>query len=334
MQTLRFSLRVLFCAIVLITMNPGGVSLASSEEDCADLYFGINGAPNYPKALKCYESLNSWEFLILMHLNGEGAPADNQKAAELFRAWQKASPDESSSLQAEALKNAIQERKSNPKASYPPLKYCTDIAGDTQALNFCGWIEEQKAETRFKTVIAKAKAKLNPSDAVLFDRIVEAFYAFKTAETQRMYQLYIDGTIRNMASLGQGSLVREQFLKLVEETILQPGLKPANEKDYKVIDDELNQVYREGLKAYTEDYENRIKDDSLKEFKEEYLRNIQEYKNTSKQAQLCWIKYRDKLAELARSLYKDRAKMPDAVVSMKTTVTKIRVVELRHDPVQ
>jgi hypothetical protein len=53
----------------------------------------------------------------------------------------------------------------------------------------------------------------------------------------------------------------------------------------------------------------------------------------SKNAQLHWIRYRDLLADLARSLYKDRQRELDPAVSMKTAVTRVRVREVRNDPV-
>lgn len=334
MQAWRRCMFALFCAVSLCAMALVTVSSASGEGDCDDYYFGISAPPDFEKALKCYETREAWEFLILMHLNGEGVSADVGKADELFRAWQKAAPDETSSLQAEALQRAIEERRANPSQSYPRLDYCTDIAGDTRAVDFCDLITEQIAETRFKSVIAKTRAWLSAADSVIFDKIVAAFNAFKEAETRRMYQQYIDGTIRNHAALAQGSVVREHFLKLVGETVEQLGLKPANARDYKAVDDALNQVYRENLRSYTENYGDLIKDGGPKEYRETYRRYIQDYKQYSKEAQLCWIKYRDLWVELARSLYRNRTGEFDPAVSIKTAVTKIRVGELRSDPVR
>ncbi|MHC1725404.1 MAG: lysozyme inhibitor LprI family protein [Syntrophobacteraceae bacterium] len=314
-------------AFALILVSP-----AYGRDDCDDYYFGISRAPDYPKALKCYQENKAWDFVILMHLNGEGVTADVQKADELFRAWQKESPEETKSLQAEALQEAIRERKAKPGGSFKRLDYCSDIAGDTVTLNSCRSIEEKIAEAGLTKVIAGLKTKLGAGDAAILDKVAGAFAAFREADGMRMYQQYIDGTIRNIAAAGQASFVREQFLKLLAETVERPGLKPASENDYKAADKELNEVYREGIRTYTQTQEDLIKQETVKGNRETYKQNIQAYKDVSKKAQLRWIKYRDLCAELARSLYKDKAKTFDPALSMNTAVTKMRVIELRNDP--
>src|ERR1039458_1481349 len=55
-------------------------------------YVGIDGTPDYPKALSCFESYKLWNFAALMYINGEGTPRDLQKAAAALRAWQQQGP--------------------------------------------------------------------------------------------------------------------------------------------------------------------------------------------------------------------------------------------------
>lgn len=307
---MRFRLLTLATAAVLVAALPA-IAGAAGKEDCDALYFGIGRPPDFSKALKCYEAEKSWELLILMHLNGEGTPADAQKAGELLQSWQKADPSQADSMQAEALRNAIAERKQNPGETYPRLDYCQDIAGDTMSLNFCAWIDERLAEVDFKAAMARTRSNLAPADAAIFDKVLAEFAAFKEAEAGRMYQRYIDGTIRDLAASGQAAFVREQFLSLIRETVEQRRLAPADEKAYKAADLELNQVYRDDVRS----------------------NEASEYRKHSKDAQLHWIRYRDLLADLARSLYKDRQRELDPAVSMKTAVTRVRVRELRNDPV-
>jgi uncharacterized protein YecT (DUF1311 family) len=305
---------------------------AAGVDGCDSYYFGLSGAPDYAKALKCYEEQKSLEFIILMHLNGEGTPADVRKASELFKAWEKSSPEETTSLQGESLRKAIEERMSNPDAPHARLDYCNDIAVDTPSIDFCGQVNDQIAEKRFKNTIASVKGKLSEADAAALDRVTESFNAFKEAEGRRTYQRYIDGTIRNTASYGQTSLLRDNFLKLVAETVEQTGLRPLNYKDYKAADKHLNDAYRESLSDYAKNYEDLLGNGGNKEDREIYNQNIKQFREYSKSAQLCWIKYRDLFAQLASSLYRDRKNDLDPVLSMKTVITRIRVSELQNDP--
>src|SRR3954454_664881 len=108
MHLLRRSLLCLFSAMILLpSLCLAGISPAYVVDPCDDAYFGIHGAPDFSQALRCYEAHKEWQFLILLHLNGEGTPADVQKAEELFQAWQKAEPDQMDTLEAKALREAI-----------------------------------------------------------------------------------------------------------------------------------------------------------------------------------------------------------------------------------
>lgn len=330
----RRFLPALFCAVLLCAMPFFLAPSAFGEQDCDDHYFGISGAPDYAKALKCYKEQKNWQFLIIMALNGEGEPADLKKADELFQAWRKAEPDEVSSLEGEALLKIIEERKADPKRSYPRLDYCNDIASDTVAMNRCGSIREQIEERKLGGGAASMKAKLTPAQAAVFDKLIQAFNVFKEAEAGRMYQHYIDGSIRNQAAFGQSSFVREKFLELAAQTVERHGLEPASEADYKAADAELNRVYRENIQDYVELYQKANDGDADKEQRERDESCVRDYKKLSKQAQLAWIKYRDLWEELALSLYADQAKTFDPATAMKTKATRIRILELQNDPVQ
>jgi uncharacterized protein YecT (DUF1311 family) len=304
---------------------------SSDEEDCGAYYFGIDAAPDFKKALDCYKAQGVWEFLILMHLNGEGVPADVKKADELFNEWKKSAPEEVESLQAEALQKAIEERKADPTKTYPRLDYCDDIAQDTVTLNFCSSIKEQIGEIRQEQFNTALRQKLSPADAAVFDKVIAAFAAFSDAEKDRIYQQYAQGSANVIITLGQAAFVREQYQKLLKETIEERGLKPASEKDYKAADDELNRVYRESIRDYQETYEELIKTADSNEDRTSYKESIEEFKKLSKKTQLEWIKYRDLCGELARSVYKDTAKNFDPALAMKAAITRIRVEELNDD---
>ncbi len=83
---------------------------------CLSSYFGIDAAPNYPEALRCFEANRHWPFVILMYLNGQGTKRDLKKAESVLRAEEKADPDEFGPHQAETLQKAIDRCKAGPHA--------------------------------------------------------------------------------------------------------------------------------------------------------------------------------------------------------------------------
>jgi uncharacterized protein YecT (DUF1311 family) len=306
---------------------------AFGEEDCDDYYFGINGPPQFSKAFKCYSKQKELKFLILMYLNGEGTPVNVRKAEEVFNQWQASAPEQAETWEGEALQNVIEERKDNPKGPLRRLVYCKDIAKTTLAMNDCAIIKERIAERKQKKNTDMSRAGMDAPDAAIFDKIEAEFEAFKKAESSRMYTKYTDGTIRDMAGLSQENFVRGQFLALVKKTLELHVLVPADVKALKAADDELNRVYRKDVQDYVSEYSDRLKDNDLKEWHDSYRKNINEYTKYAREAQRHWIKYRDLWAELASSIFRNGKAKGDPAIAIKTTLTKIRVKELHHDPV-
>lgn len=305
---------------------------ASSKVDCDDYYYGIRRAPDLVKALRCYEKEKLWEMAIVMRLNGEGAPASVSKAEELMLAWQKDEPTQVDSLEAEALRKIIDERKQHPGGPFARIDYCQDIAGDTISINGCAALQDDMGEAELEARMAKIKARLTPAEAAVLGKLVKEFEAFKKAEGGRMYQHYIDGTIRGFASFSQEALVRDNFLTMLQDTVEQRGLQPAGKEAYEAADRELNQAYQADLRKSTAFWEDEIKDADQDDLAH-YRSYVQEYKEAAKSAQLHWIRYRDLWAELAGLLYKDRKSVPDPALSMKAAVSRMRVSELKNDPV-
>jgi uncharacterized protein YecT (DUF1311 family) len=327
----RFVLVVL-CATGMFTTALAASSSPPSVDDCDDYYYGIHQAPDLSKALKCYQDEKRWDLLIVMHLNGEGTPMNVQKAEELLQAWQKDEPTQTASLQAQALRKVIDERKEHPGVPYPRIDFCKDIAGDTLALNFCVALSAEIEEVKLGTKLAKIRLKLTPAAAALFDKVTKEFYLFEGAEANRGHQRYIGGTCRIIASSGQAAFVRYQFSAFIEKIVERRNLEPANQEAYEAADRELNQVYYDDIADYVKDYEEQILNLQDEDDVGRYRMFIDDYKKDSKEAQIHWIRYRDLCAELARSLYKRQKAGFDPALSMKTALTRIRVIELRHDP--
>jgi uncharacterized protein YecT (DUF1311 family) len=321
------------CAVLMLCASLTAAPAAFGGVDCDDYYYGIRRAPDLAKALQCYEKKKIWEMAIVMRLNGEGAPASVARAEELLLAWQKADPTQADSLQVMALRKIIDERKQHPGGPFALIDFCKDIAGDTVTMNACAALDADIEEAKLEARVAKLKKGLTPAAAAVLGKLVAEFEAFKKAEGRRMYQQWIGGTIRGMAASGQEDMVREDFLNLLRDTVEQQGLQPAGKDAYEAADRELNQVYQKDVQQYTESWEDSIKNAGPQEDRNQYRRYIQDYKADAKDAQLHWIRYRDLWAELAGLLYKDKKSVPDPALSMKAAVTRMRVIELKNNPV-
>ncbi len=300
------------CAAGMLATRLAASTPPTAVGDCDDAYFGINRASDFSHALQCYQAEKRWDLLIVMYLNGEGTPVDVGKAETLLQDWAREDQVPGGSLEARALRLAIEERKQHPGIPYPRIDYCRDIARDTLTENFCGYVNDEIEEIRQKTRIAEIRRELTPAQGALFNQVMKAFSRFEDAEGRRAYQLY-GGTIRQIAAMGQVAFVRAQLSATIEETVARRGLQPADQETYDAADRELNQVYRDDLRRVVEDL-------------------IAGYKEAAREAQRRWIRYRDLYVDLARSLYPDRRPTFDPALSLKTALTRSRISELRHDP--
>lgn len=295
---------------------------------CIGPYFGIDRAPDYPEALKCFEGRKEWRFVVIMYVNGEGAPRDLQKAEAVLKAGQKTEPDVAAPEVVATLQEAIDKCKRAPHKSCPRVDYCRDVAYTTQELEMCNGIAELPEEARLSRTIARVSRKLSAPDRAVFDRAVAEFKAYQWDEMQRAIDDIAPGTWAGLAGAGQAGFVRDNFLKLIAQTIQTHQLKPASIAEYKAADDKLGRVYSNNFRHHvTEPLE------SMKDLRESEKSVVEDYKKTAPEAQDHWLKLRDLLAELATSLYRDRPKTFDPATSMKTAMTKTRVRELRNNPI-
>jgi len=295
---------------------------------CIGLYFGIDRAPDYPEALKCFEGRKAWNFVVTMYVNGEGAPRDLQKAEAVLKAGQKTAPDVAPPEEAAALQKAIDKCKLARHKSCQRVHYCRDIAYTDHELEICDAIAQSFEEAALSRTIAGVRRKLSAPDRAIFDRAVAEFKAYQLQEMQRAYDVVTPGTMSGLAGAGQAAFVRDNFLKLIAQTIQTRKLKPASIGESKSVDDELGRVVSDDYRDHVTERQELMKGsgDSDKSV-------IEDYKKTARESQRDWLKFRALLAELATSLYRDRAKTFDPAVSIKTAMTKIRIEELRYNPI-
>ncbi len=295
---------------------------------CIGLYFGIDRAPDYPEALKCFEGYKEWSFVVIMYVNGEGAPRDLQKAEAVLKAGQKTDPDVAAPEVVATLQKAIDKCKRAPHKSCPRVDYCGDVAYTTQEIEVCNAIAQLPEEARLGRTIAGVSRKLSAPDRAVFDRAVAEFKAYQLDEMQRAYDDVTPGTMDGLAGAGQAGFVRYNFLKLIAQTIQTHQLKPASIGEYKAADDNLGRVYSDDFRHHVTE---RL--ESMKDLRQSDKPIIEDYGKVARESQDHWFKLRDLLAELATSLYRGRAKTVDPAASMKTAMTKIRIRELRNNPI-
>jgi uncharacterized protein YecT (DUF1311 family) len=310
-----FLLLILLVNIVVVAVAEADIKTTSTvvEEDCEDSYYGLNGKVDYDKAFQCYEKQQDWPMLILLHLNGEGTPADVEKAEALLHAHQQDLSDD----YIKEVKKAVDARKKAPSAKHSPLHFCNDLAFTNMEMDQCRRIDDLIAAAKFDTLHAGLNHKLSKTEASLLNKLVDAFEAFRQADADAVFNsLGGSPNYMSMFATEQSVALREHFQKLVEDIIEKRQLKATDEKTFKIADAELNRIYRDMIR-------------NTDEIDAETPAN---YKKALKAAQLAWIKYRDTWADVVRLIYKDYPSINHPDVAIKTLVTQLRIKELDRGP--
>ncbi len=300
---------------------------------CEDLYFGNDGTPDYAKALRYCAAHNSGAFVALMYLNGEGTPRDLKKAEAALEAWKQKSPDQFNTDQAATLEKAINRCRRDGKKACPRVDYCEDLAEATLDLEICDAVEQLSAEAALSRTIARVRSSLSAGNQVEFDRVVANFKAYQDQEAGRAYDAVGDGMERGLAGTGQAALVRDHFLSLMRHTIEARKLKPATISAYGTVSGEAEREFSRNLRQVLVGWQEGLKDPSEKDLWDQDRAYLEDYKKAARESRLQWIKFRDSCVELASSLYRDHAGRFDPALSMKTFVTKLRIAELRYNPI-
>ena len=303
---------------------------------CRYAFFGLDAPPDYAKALACFQNSTQepGPFVALIYYNGDGTPRDLQKAEAGLKTWQRGDPREFDADQAATLQTAIDNCKRNGQKSCPRIDYCTQLAGGTFDLEICDAVEQVREEAKLNEKIARIQSTLNAKDRALFDQMVSAFKRYELREGQRGYSAMADGTARGLAFSDQAAFARDDFAKLIAQTIEKRDLKPADQGVYRATDDELGGLYRRDLRETVEAWRLALNDPAAKGYADQMRSYIAEYEKDARGSQLDWIKFRDSYVKLANSLYQDRTKLPDPAFSARTAVTKLRIAELRHQALQ
>jgi uncharacterized protein YecT (DUF1311 family) len=299
---------------------------------CLPNYFGIDAAPNYSEALKCFERNRRWPFVVLMYLNGEGVRGDPKKAASVLRSAEKTDPDEFGPHQTEILQKAIARCAASPRAGCPKLDYCKDLCVTTPEMEICDAVAQVSDEAAFSRTIDGIRGQLSMVDRTVFDRVIAEFKAYQLKDMEREHQAYAGASLGGMAGANQAGFIRENFLKLMTGTVAERRLKPNGTEAFEAVNRRLARALDRDLYHNTEAQQELLGDPDEKALWDRSRSDIEGYRNAARESQLQWIKFRDSCTQLATSLYRDRAGNFDPAVSMKVRLTKDRIAELRSEP--
>jgi uncharacterized protein YecT (DUF1311 family) len=221
-------------------------ALAGEEpEDCDVYYYGIGRARDLKRAFTCEmrapDENKNWMRLTVMHLNGEGTPASLEQARAAFK---HVSERDAST---EAMEKALALRVANPNAAFPRIDFCKEIAQTTLDGNDCDAIRQRRADAGAGGALKAVRGSLDRAGAKRFDELKRAFDAFRKADGERMYQAFIDGSIRNEKAMAQEDFVQRNFLAAIEAWGPKAAAPPPPRRSLADADGQLNKVYRELL---------------------------------------------------------------------------------------
>ena len=129
-----------------------------------------------------------------------------------------------------------------------------------------------------------------------------AFEAFVAAEGERVYQKYIDGTIRGQTSIAGQSFARANFMRRIE--VLASASPPdAGRRSLGDADRQLNVTYKQDVRDWP----------------------AAEYKRLLRKTQHEWVRYRDAMGKLAAAHWPGQTDVADLA---RAQVTEDRLVEL------
>jgi hypothetical protein len=194
--------------------------------------------------------------------------------------------------------------------------------------------DQLAGERVLSAAIAGTRSNLSPTNRSLFDREVAEFKAYQLDDMQRQYQASIDASLRDVEGAEQAAFVPDNFLKLTAETIQARKLRPVTStSSYNAMNAQLERVYHGNIHRTIEDWQEELTDPGATNLRDDDKSYIKEYQEWARKAHSQWIKFRDSCADLASSLYRNQAGQFDPAVSMKVAVTKLRIAELRYNPI-
>ena len=310
-------------ALFLLLATPAAAPAPKPLEDCDALYYGQGRPKDHVAALACYRSVKyGWAaplMVIVMQLNGEGTPVDVAGARAGLQRSGMGGGD------IDTLDHIIKERERNPKVKADRVDFCEEVATTTPSLAYCASVQEDGVAAKDDKRLAELRAGLEPGARSAFEAARAAFGSFVAAEGRRVYQKWIEGTIRSEASIAGESFARADFMASIEMLAgagvagPQPG-----KRSFSDADGALNAAYRDELRGYASGFDDQAKGAPATE-KKTYQTYVREYKALAHIAQRRWVRYRDAMVKLAAARWPAK---PEVEGLTRALVTEDRIHEL------
>ena len=300
------------------TVNPTD----EAAQPCIKAYYGIGQPVDYAKAYKCFNSLNVYQFLILMQLNGDGVPASVDKARKLMKEWQASEPETfiMRSFPDDSRVLKILNSRTTRIPPSPRIDFCNDFAFFGFEYRFCSSLDNTLSEQKTNKAWAAIRAILPSKDTVLWDQIVKLFDDYVNAEGKRGEDAYGEGTMAPTGYDNQQIDVRKSFLTFAQSTFINMKLPPATRVQLSSAEAAMKRAYDSDIAWYAEgeDYQ----DPNAKSF-------LSKSKTDLAASQKIWIDLRDKCSELAVSLYRKKAGI-NWEISLKYEMTLVRTEDIKR----
>ena len=305
---------MLSLALCLWSAGPAVAAAPQPPEDCEALYYGEGPTKDHVRALACYRKLEDWAMVAVMQLNGEGTPVDVAGARASLGKLEREGLD----ADGEALERILKRREANPHVKAGHVDFCADIAQTTPSLAYCASRQEASQTTKSDRRLGKLRARVETAARPSFDAAVVAFRSFVDAEGQRVYQKWIDGTIRGQASIAAESFARTNFMAEMESLATAGAGGPKRgPRSFADADRQLNLVYQGDI---SDDGSTAGEPDAAAQ-----RAAAREYRTKARTAQRLWIHYRDAMAKLATTRWPKDPEVPGVIQAL---VTEDRLREL------
>lgn len=311
----------------------GAFLLDKSVQPCANAYYGIGEKVDYRKAYQCFRKLDVWQFLIVMRLNGQGAPPSVVKARELMQDWLRGNPDNANSMDGQQMEKLIHQREGKKPGEYPKIDFCRDAARTTISGDFCSAVQDRLARGQFSTAMSAIRDSLAENERHLWDQITKTFDAYERAEGDRLYQQYIDGTIRATAFYSQEWFVRVQFLKLTKLAFMTRSLQPQSRRQLDAANTKVMNAFSHNIAVYANTYRKFSEQDSSAADRKQYRQYVSEYKTAAQEAQRVWEHLRVLCEDLAAAVYGNEKKDVNWRASMGVAISRDRVAAIENNPI-
>jgi len=252
--------------------------------------------------------------VAIMQLNGEGTPVDVAGArASVGQLAQEGSLD----ADGEALERILKRREANPQAKARHIDFCADIAQTTPSLGYCASRQETSRTAKGDRRLAELRGRLEAAARPPFDAAVAAFRSFVDAEGQRVYEKWIEGTIRGQASIAAESFARTNFMTELESLVKADGGGPQRgPRSFADADRQLNRVYQGDI---SDDGSTGAGDAAAERAA------AREYPAKARAAQRLWIHYRDAMVKMATTRW---PQAPEVTGVIRALITEDRIREL------